>query len=62
MRYRNVKTGAVIDVPSKLGGNWEKIGGGESEKAPAVFSEPTTVEEVKPVTKKTKKTASKTKK
>ncbi len=30
MRYRNKKTGAVIDVSSKLGGNWEPI---ESEKA-----------------------------
>lgn len=55
MKYRNVKTGAVIDVPSKLGGNWELISGGESKKAPAVISEPVEEkEEVKPVRKRRK--------
>lgn len=59
MKYRNVKTGAVIDVPSKISGkNWELLDGGKVEKpAPVVLDEP--VEEVKPV-KKTRKTAKKT--
>ena len=25
MRYRNTKTGQIIDVPSVLRGNWERI-------------------------------------
>lgn len=25
MRYRNMKTGAVIDVPSELRGNWVPV-------------------------------------
>ena len=60
MRFRNVKTGAVIDAPSMLGGNWERI---DVDKAPA--KEPVTsvpvaeVEEVKPVKKTTKKTTAK---
>lgn len=59
MKYRNVKTGAVIDVPSKISGkNWELLDGGKVEKpAPVVLDTP--VEEVKPV-KKTRKTAKKT--
>lgn len=56
MKYRNVKTGAVIEVSSKLGGNWEMISGGESEKAPAVFSDANEPENVKPVVKKARKT------
>ena len=67
MRYRNVKTGAVIDVPSKISGkNWERLDGGKVEKpapvvldAPVVEEVPEVVEEVKPV-KKTRKTAKKT--
>ena len=60
MKYRNVKTGAVIDVPSKIGGkNWELIDGGKAEKpAPVVLDAPVETE-VKPV-KKTRKTAKKT--
>ena len=54
MRYRNRKTGEVIDVPSKLGGNWELIGG-EPSKAPAVV--PEVIEEEKP--KKTRKRTTK---
>lgn len=59
MKYRNVKTGAVIDVPSRIGGkNWELLDGGKAEKpAPVVLD--TEAEEVKPV-KKTRKTAKKT--
>ena len=55
MRYRNRKTGEIIDVPSKLGGNWERIGG-EPVKAPAVVPD-AVIEEEKP-----KKTRRKTKK
>lgn len=60
MKYRNVKTGTVIDVPSKISGkNWELLDGGKAEKpAPVVLDAPAT-EEVKPV-KKTRKTAKKT--
>lgn len=37
MRYRNTKTGQIIDVPSKLrGGNWEEIGGDKSPKKETV--------------------------
>jgi len=61
MRFRNVKTGAIIDAPSMLGGNWERI---DVDKAPAkepVSSLPIAeeTEEVKPAkkprTRKTKK-------
>lgn len=54
MKYRNTKSGAIIDVPSVLGGNWERIDGGKSEKASAV-SPVTEEEEVKPA-KKTRRT------
>lgn len=38
MRYRNIKTGQVIDVPSEVGGsNWELIGG-KSVKETATVS------------------------
>ena len=55
-----MKTGAVIDVPSKISGkNWELLDGGKAEKpAPVVHNIPVE-EEVKPV-KKTRKTAKKT--
>ena len=63
-KYRNVKTGAVIEVPTKLKGkNWEEIGGGKVEQtATAIPDAPVeTVEEVKPV-KKTRTTKKTTKK
>ena len=43
MRFRNTKTGAIVDAPSMLRGNWERIDGGKSDKkeTPAVVSEPT---------------------
>lgn len=25
MKYRNTKTGAVVEVESKIGGNWEPV-------------------------------------
>ena len=63
-KYRNVKTGAVIEVPTKIGGkNWESLDGGKVEKpAPVVSDAPVEeVEEVKPV-KKTRTTKKTTKK
>ena len=61
MKYRNVKTGEVIEVPSKLGGNWELIGGDKAEKPAAVVPDvPVEVkEDVKPVKKTEKKTTTK---
>lgn len=56
MRFRNVKTGAVIEAPSMLGGPWERIDGGKApEKEPVVVPEPAVEKEVKPV-KKTRRT------
>lgn len=38
MKYRNVKTGQIIDVPSEVGGsNWELVGG-KPEKETATVS------------------------
>ena len=38
MKYRNIKTGQIIDVPSEVGGsNWELIGG-KPEKETATVS------------------------
>lgn len=62
MRFRNVKTGAVIDTPSMLGGPWERIDGGKApEKEPVAVPESVEEKAVKPVVKKTRKTT-KTKK
>lgn len=50
MRYRNLVTGAIIDVSSEISGkNWEKIGG-KAEK-PAAISVPAEEEVEKPVKK-----------
>ncbi|MBO7529861.1 MAG: hypothetical protein J6T37_08310 [Bacteroidales bacterium] len=64
MKFRNVKTGAVIDVPSMLGGNWERVDGDKSPKKETVaVSVPVAdVEEVKPVKKTVRKTKKTTKK
>lgn len=54
MKYRNTKTGAVIDVASKIrGGNWVLVGGEKSPKKETVTADipNVTVEEVKPVKK-----------
>ena len=60
MKYRNVKTGVVIEAPSVLGGPWERI---DSDKAPAkepvVAPEPAVEKEVKPVKKTHRTTKSK---
>ena len=63
MRYRNTKTGQIIDVPSVLRGNWERIDNVKvSEKKPSVADVPVldAEEEVKTTakpkrTRKTKK-------
>lgn len=60
MKYRNIKTGQIIDVPSEVGGkNWEKIGGKAPVKEPAVDTPAVDTsaveEEIKPA-KKTKRT------
>lgn len=42
MRYRNRKTGVIIDVPSALGGFWEPIEKRSAKTAPpAPVAEPT---------------------
>ena len=41
MRYRNTKTGQIVDVPSVLRGNWESIDNAKvPEKEPSVVSIP----------------------
>lgn len=55
MKYRNRKTGLIIDVPSAISGdNWEKVGGKAPVEEPAV-SPVTEAEEVKPAKRRTKK-------
>lgn len=56
MKYRNIKTGQIIDVPSEISGkNWEKIGGKAPAKEPVVDA-PAVEEEIKPTrTRRTKK-------
>jgi hypothetical protein len=60
MRFRNVKTGVVIDAPSMLGGPWERIDGGKAPaKEPAVDVPVAKAEDVKPVKKTIRKTTTK---
>lgn len=65
MKYRNLVTGAVIDVQSGISGkNWECIGGKAEKPTPVIpdaVLEEKPVEEVKPVKKprKTTKTSKK---
>lgn len=55
MKYRNIKTGQVIDVPSSISGkNWEKVSGKAPAKESAVDT-PAVEEEIKPA-KKSRKT------
>ena len=60
MRYRNVKTGAVVNVDSELGGLWIPVDAKKPEKATPAPTVPTAelVEEIKktPVRKRTTKT------
>ena len=63
MRYRNVKTGAIVNVDSELGGLWIPVDAKKPEKATPAPTVPTAepVEEVektparKITTRKTKK-------
>lgn len=56
MRYRNVITGAIIDVPSEIkGGKWERIDGGKAEKPAAVVSEEVEIEKPVKKTRRSKK-------
>lgn len=63
MRYRNVKTGAIVNVDSELGGLWIPVDAKKPEKAtPApTVSTAEPVEEIKktPVRKRTTKTKTK---
>lgn len=61
MKYRNVKTGAVIETSSNIrGALWVKIGGEKSEKETITADAPSVaVEEVKPVKKTVKRTTKK---
>ena len=60
MRYRNVKTGAIVNVDSELGGLWVPVDAKKPEKAtPApTVPPPEPVEDVKqtPARKRTTKT------
>ena len=60
MRYRNVKTGAVVNVDSELGGLWISVDVKKPEKATPAPTVPTAepVEDVKktPARKRTTKT------
>ena len=55
MRYRNMKTGAVVDVPSELRGAWLPVISGKKAEKPSPAEAPAeTVEEVKaPARKRT---------
>lgn len=60
MKFRNVKTGAVIDAPSMLCGPWERIDGDKAPAKEPVADVPVAkVEAVKPVKKTTRKTTTK---
>lgn len=57
MRYRNTKTGLIVDVPSELRGNWERIGNVKvPEKEPSVVSAPVLDEGTEVNTAKSKRT------
>ena len=46
MLFRNKKSGAIVDVPSELHGNWERIDGRKvPEKEPSFVSVPEPVED-----------------
>ena len=63
MRYRNVKTGAIVNVDSELGGLWISVDAKKPEKATPAPTVPT-AEPVKEITKTPvrKRTTRKTKK
>ena len=63
MRYRNVKTGAIVNVDSEIGGLWIPVDAKRSEKVTPAPTVPTaeSVEDVKK-TPARKRTTRKTKK
>lgn len=50
MRYKNVKTGAIVNVVSKLKGDWELV----EETAPISVVSETPADEKKPIRRKKK--------
>lgn len=53
MKYRNTKTGVVIDVNSKIGGDWEEISDSRISSVSEVTEEkPEKKKATKPKTKK----------
>lgn len=50
MRFRNKKTGTIIDVKSELKGPWEKMDGGAIPAAP--ISEPEDIQPAEIIKKK----------
>ena len=57
MRYRNTKTGQIVDVPSVLRGNWERIDNVKvPEKEPSFVSVPEIDEAIETEVKSAKKT------
>ena len=57
MRYRNTKTGQIVDVPSVLRGNWERIDNVKvPEQEPSVVSVPVLDEDKEINTAKPKRT------
>lgn len=52
MRFRNVKTGAIIEVSSEIKGPWEPVDG--SAKATSTATKPST-DETKPARRTRKK-------
>ena len=62
MIYRNKKTGQIIDVPSSIGGNWERINDVKvPEKEPSVVSVPFADDEAEVTTAKPKRRRKSTK-
>lgn len=51
MRYRNVKTGAIVNVVSKLKGDWELV----EETAPISVIAEASADEKKPIVRRKKK-------
>ena len=57
MLFRNTKSGAIVDVPSELRGNWERIDKRKvPEKEPSFVSVPETDEAIETEVKSAKKT------
>lgn len=48
MRFRNTRTGAIIDVSSRISGPWEPVDGGNTAQ---VLPEPETIPETEAETK-----------